>query len=32
MDLQTRKLQFIQDYLSLTNAAIIDKLEKLLLK
>ena len=32
MDLQTRKLQFIEEYLSLTNTSIIDKLEKLLLQ
>ena len=30
MDIQSRKISFIQQYLSLTNVEIIEKLEKLL--
>jgi hypothetical protein len=32
MDLQTRKLQFIEEFLSLTNEQVIEKLETLLRK
>lgn len=32
MDIQTRKINFIQDFLRLRNTKLIDKLEKILLE